>query len=868
MPEDLEFEPVKRPSDIGSRKEKLFNIPASKPKKTEPEIQNSQPETIVTHPFLNIEMAQQDEKQQIPDATRAKTPIVIPSQGTYAPIVPQADTIESKINNEIIIPSTRRKSMKMLPKPNTAGEERNFNKMNTLANRPPTEPFSMDTLKPPQKMFTSQLKIEQSEPDVFRKTSSVRMNESPKDDNRSIAGTSEFHGDKQQKFSTAFEFYKNREEEKPIESVIKPMTSEPKEQEKPTKTFADLFNSAYENVEVPKEKKPEPIVEPAKKPEKIIEETPPVVQQKKEELKINEKIQQDLIEAERVKIELTANMSRHQVIELNKKISDMVLSLTDLNAENEELKKITNNLQEEQVKKINSVQDELSKIKELHEVETQEHRKAILQVQEEYAKQMQNLEENNKKAFLIAEQEKDKQAETNKKNKAKEKEKLEQLHKLEIDRIEAQRKIDLDAQRKQYEFEIASLKQQIKKDSELNKITSQVDSLVESLKSKMENEHKSKMALLAERSEAADEKLRNLELESMKLDVERKKQEDLKNSLKEREKQAISEKEEANKLSESKKKSLDSQFETKIREQDAKMERMSIELKQLEAEKAELEKVRNEWETTFKDQKSELLLELNVLNKEKEELRILSDEQAQLLNSKMAIFEEKRQALAVEESEYLSKKQQHEEKENLLKKEFDEFQLRLEQFTFQKQQTDEQKERMGKLAVELEEQSRAIYKYKATIENTRQNLESMRAEVDAKEATVNAEKEKIENGKKEIIFRQKQIEEMRFQYMREQNVEQASQRLFTTLNQTPAPMRETFGGRNNTPNMLFTAQKKSHTPAFNATEFIKQIQTEFGQKTKFMDYVTQERSNLMKSRHMIDSKFTPRETPESIYLFI
>lgn len=183
----------------------------------------------------------------------------------------------------------------------------------------------------------------------------------------------------------------------------------------------------------------------------------------------------------------------------------------------------------------------------------------------------------------------------------------------------------------------------------------------------------------------------------------------------------------------------------------------------------------------------------------------------------------------------LRRKQELDEKELLVKREYDDVQLRAEQFCFEKRQVEEQKEKMEKLAMQIEEESRAIYKYKATVESTRQTLESMRAEVDAKGSLVNAEKAKLEEARKELLLRQQQIEGLRYQYLRDQNVEEASRKLLMSFTQGQARMTQpaprqvfvedpAYLNRAPAPAVGRTLGPKS-TP-FSAARFINEIQSQ------------------------------------------
>jgi AAA15 family ATPase/GTPase len=142
---------------------------------------------------------------------------------------------------------------------------------------------------------------------------------------------------------------------------------------------------------------------------------------------------------------------------------------------------------------------------------------------------------------------------------------------------------------------------------------------------------------------------------------------------------------------------------------------------------------------------------------------------------------------------------------------------------------------MEQLALQLEEESRAIYKYKATVEGTRQSLENMRAEVDAKEQYCSSEKGKLDEAKRELLLRQQQIEGLRYQYLKDQNVAEASRKLQMSMQQVPMQLNKSFQNRasfgpeyafRSEPDPKLIPQTTPRGTAFNASEFIKEINNE------------------------------------------
>ncbi len=195
-------------------------------------------------------------------------------------------------------------------------------------------------------------------------------------------------------------------------------------------------------------------------------------------------------------------------------------------------------------------------------------------------------------------------------------------------------------------------------------------------------------------------------------------------------------------------------------------------------------------------------------------------------------LDQRREQLAAEEGDLLRRKQQWEEKELVLKREHDELQLTKENFCYEKHQLEEGKERIEKMARQVEEESRVIYKYKSAVEKTRQELEQMRAEIDAKEALLRTERAKVEESKKDQMLRQRALEGLQYQYLKDQTMRATNhapvlasapptpQRMFTAA---PARMEER-SMRAAPPLKRATIAGRQMTDSFRASDFIQELE--------------------------------------------
>lgn len=189
-----------------------------------------------------------------------------------------------------------------------------------------------------------------------------------------------------------------------------------------------------------------------------------------------------------------------------------------------------------------------------------------------------------------------------------------------------------------------------------------------------------------------------------------------------------------------------------------------------------------------------------------------------------------------EEQELNRRKQMWAEQESVLRKEYNDLQSQISLFEVEKRKVEEQKHSMMELGIQLQEESAAISQFKETVDGTRRALENMRADIDNKEAFVKDEEAKLDAVKKELMVRQQQLENMRYQYLRNQNVAEASRKLIMsfTKHDNRRILQETYehpeeslyrsvpaaAGEN------YAVDRPRMGSEFRADDFIREIQSE------------------------------------------
>jgi len=199
-------------------------------------------------------------------------------------------------------------------------------------------------------------------------------------------------------------------------------------------------------------------------------------------------------------------------------------------------------------------------------------------------------------------------------------------------------------------------------------------------------------------------------------------------------------------------------------------------------------------------------------------------------------IEEQKKELMAQEQELNRRKQAWAEQESVLRKEYNDLQSKMELFEVEKHSVEEQKQNMMELGMQLQEESVAISQFKETVDVTRRALENMRADIDNKEAFIKDEEAKLDTVKKELMIRRQQLDNMRYQYLRNQNVAEASRKLIMsfTKHDKRRVLQETYeypeeSLYRNAPiavNENYVIEKPRTESKFRADDFIREIQNE------------------------------------------
>eukprot|EP00826_Nyctotherus_ovalis_P061345 TRINITY_DN8722_c0_g2_i1.p1 TRINITY_DN8722_c0_g2~~TRINITY_DN8722_c0_g2_i1.p1 ORF type:complete len:607 (+),score=190.27 TRINITY_DN8722_c0_g2_i1:569-2389(+) len=426
----------------------------------------------------------------------------------------------------------------------------------------------------------------------------------------------------------------------------------------------------------------------------------------------------------------------------------------------------------------------------------------------------------------------------------KQRQQLKELHKVEIANIHAQHKQDLLSTRRQIEQESSALRSHLQSQTELAKLASQVDSIMVTMRAKVENEVKEKLRAIESREIALEEERRKLQLDRERVEIEKKRVEANDKLCRERENGMKQELKEYKKLYDRQRDGMEVTNREELQELLEAREKLKVERAQLELDRSEWENAKRRHETQLGEEKKAILLEKKLLDERRRELDIQAEEASKHLNSKFAELNMRREEAARDEADLQKRQQLFTNKEMQLKNEHDELQLKVDKYCYDKRILEGEKQRFAKLALQVEEESRVIYKYKSSIDDTKQKLEDLKDDIDCKELLLHKEKAKVQQDQSAIELMQTALIATRMQ--------QAAQgflscRAPTSLGTKPPT------AFSKTPNKLIK-EKKSKGDLFRAEDFIEDMRKMVGKRADFGEYVSREKELLLKAKRSLNER--------------
>ena len=137
----------------------------------------------------------------------------------------------------------------------------------------------------------------------------------------------------------------------------------------------------------------------------------------------------------------------------------------------------------------------------------------------------------------------------------------------------------------------------------------------------------------------------------------------------------------------------------------------------------------------------------------------------------------------------------------------------------------------------------------------------MRIEVDTKESLLRTEKAKVDQAQKDMFLKQRALESVHIQRLKEQAVPQVNVPLAASSMTSPkkaeeiATIRRQEEERMRKIAQMRKSMNKPITDSFKASDFIQELEKDFGkQQPKFMDYIVGEKNLLLKSKQDISDK--------------
>jgi len=526
----------------------------------------------------------------------------------------------------------------------------------------------------------------------------------------------------------------------------------------------------------------------------------------------------------------------------NKKIQTLTEGLEKLEAENSKLRIENGNIKNE----LRNVKLSTSKLQ--HNNLRGQYQKEIDEIKAENAKEIKEFKEESKNALTQLEAHQNAELVLERKEHDEERKTIEDIYKKEIEDLEDQHKLDINLVRKQLGAGNSLSRSQLQRNQEFSVIINRADSLTIAMRTKLEEEMKDKIKSLDEREAALENLKRKLVFDKDRLETEKQRTESTYRIYKDKEKHMKKELEDCKKIYDFKNNLLEAQHQQEVKDLADKREYLTLEKKKLDMEMVQLSKLEREQQVQANQEQASLLLEKKLVKKKKNEFASTKKEDSEIMRAKKAEFEAKREEIFKQESELLKRQQLLTAREMELHREYDELQNMIDKHCYDQREFDLEKQRIEVLALQVEEESRIIYKYKSTIEGTKQELEQLKADIEAKEAVLRNEKVQVNHAKKDLYMKEQILNTVNKKHEREANLNKALAVLTNKTSKDNLTTTEDITKK-------LTAKKPpvKTVGAFNANDFINRLERNFG-KQNMAEYITGEQNSLFRAKQDMNDR--------------
>jgi len=422
----------------------------------------------------------------------------------------------------------------------------------------------------------------------------------------------------------------------------------------------------------------------------------------------------------------------------------------------------------------------------------------------------------------------------------KEREQLKQLHQIDIENIKRQYEQMLIALRRQLEFEDGIVKNRLVQESELNKLTTHVDSLSSTMQAKVDTEYKNKLQHLHDQQSTLEENKRMQILEKRRFDMDKKHLAEAEKSLREKQKQINKEIEMREKIYKCKIDSSEEQYKELLKEINEKQEKIMMERQEIELEKEELRRAKKAWERELLNTQTTVTLDKKALEKQKEEFNKQIEEDTNNLNIKLSELREKSEEISKGGMELRVKEQELVEKQIQLKREYDEYQLKVDKYCYDRRQLEIEKLKVEKTAAEVEEKSKIIRHYKSITDEREKQLEDIELNIETKESTLRQVKANLEVSQKEISLKQEALQRVHLNSLKDCTLSLLNGAMTTRCPSIPKSSQAKYKPE--------VVKHKYSSSAFNANKFIEELENVVDRKESFTKYIMNERNLLIKAK--------------------
>jgi len=354
---------------------------------------------------------------------------------------------------------------------------------------------------------------------------------------------------------------------------------------------------------------------------------------------------------------------------------------------------------------------------------------------------------------------------------------LKKAHLIEIEALKYEHKQSIKVKLKEFEEESERIRAQLQRKYEFERTAKKLGEINEELKAKLQSDYNKKEAELDAKITELERCKQEYKLTQEKLLEEQRQLQNTNQKLNNMQEVFSKENDNQKQVFEYKKKLLEEQHEKMLVEESMRRTRLMDEQRRFELDKAQYERDKAEWNSIREQQRVEIALEVKELAQKREEFEEALKDHNNNINNKLLGLETQRKQLAKDETDLLRREQLCIERELMLKRQYDELNLVAERIEYEKRAIEDEKADMTDIANQVNIRSLEIKEANVNLNKKLGDWNNTKEEIGMTQENLLEYKRKMEQDKKTVVDKCKELELLRYQFLKKKTVDETVQKL-------------------------------------------------------------------------------------------